>query len=240
MCGRFSLAVRIGALAERFGVTEPQDLILPRFNIAPGEQVPVLVSSHTDHSTGEITLSQMEWGIIPPWSTGPRPAVHPINLRSEGLAGGRSPYGSLVEQGRCIIPATGFYEWKATGSRKYPYYFSIKDKALFGLAGLCSLRESPDGPLVGSFAILTTRPNSLVQPYHDRMPVILSREHEAAWLGGMPGPARDLVEKITSPYPPGMMEVVRVTPRVNDPAFKERASTEADNYGTLDGFMGYL
>ena len=238
MCGRFSLAVRIGALTERFGVTEPPDLVLPRFNIAPGEQVPVIVHSHTDTSTAYSTLSQMEWGIIPPWSTGPGPAVRPINLRSEGLAAGKSPYGSLVEQGRCIIPATGFYEWKSSGNRKYPCYFSFQEKAIFGLAGLYSMQESPDGLSTGSFAILTTSPNHLVQPFHDRMPVILSREHEAAWLGGLTGPARDLVAHIAPPYPPERMEVVRVTQRVNDPSFKERASTEPDNSWTLDGFMG--
>ncbi|MEI6293466.1 MAG: SOS response-associated peptidase [Methanomicrobiales archaeon] len=212
MCGRFSIAVRIGYLAERFGVSEPVGLQLPRFNIAPGEKVPVITWN------GIAQCNMMRWGLIPSWTKGGKPAVTPINARAEGLIE-KKIFRSLLSQGRCVIPATGFYEWKKSGDQKYPWYFRMKDHEIFGIAGLFDSWKAPGEQIVRSFSIITTIPNSLVVPYHDRMPAILKQEEERKWLD--PGiHINDELATLLTPYSPEDMETYRVTKMVNSPSFK--------------------
>jgi len=175
MCGRFSIAVKIGYLAERFGVREPPEISLPMFNIAPGEAVPVMTG------TGGTQITMMHWGLTPLWTKGERPALTPINAKAEGLTE-KKLFRPHLLHGRCIVPATGFYEWKKSGNQKSPYYFRMKTQEIFGMAGLCDSWKAPDGRIVGSFTIITTSPNSRVLPVHNRMPAILKREDEKKWL----------------------------------------------------------
>ena len=216
MCGRFSIAVRIGYLAERFGVSEPVGLLLPMFNIAPGEEVPVITWN------GTLQCSMMQWGLIPSWTTGENPALTPINARAEGLIE-KKMFRSLLSKGRCVIPATGFYDWKKSGEEKYPWYFRMKDLEIFGIAGLFDSWKAPDERIVRSFSIITTLPNSLVVPYHDRMPAILKQEDERKWLD--PGiHFNDELATLLTPYTPEDMETYRVTKLVNSPSFKSGAT----------------
>jgi|WetSurMetagenome_2_1015567.scaffolds.fasta_scaffold00814_17 putative SOS response-associated peptidase YedK len=230
MCGRFSIAVRIGYLSGRFGLCEPLDILLPRFNIAPGEEVPVITGN------GNIRCVTMNWGLIPSWTTGERPAMAPINARAEGLTE-KKLFRTLLSEHRCIVPATGFYEWKKSGARKYPMYFRMKNQDIFGIAGLFDTWRAPDGRIVRSFSIITTRPNSLVLPCHDRMPAILKRKDEKKWL--TPGYAiNDELATMLSPYPSDEMETYRVTKRVNNPSFKSEEAVKEERAGPAsDLFM---
>jgi putative SOS response-associated peptidase YedK len=230
MCGRFSIAVRIGYLAERFGFCEPLEILLPRFNIAPGEEVPVITGN------GNIRCITMNWGLIPSWTKGESPAMAPINARAEGLTE-QKLFRTLLSASRCIVPATGFYEWKKSGHQKYPMYFRMKNQDIFGIAGLFDTWKAPDERIVRSFSIITTRPNSLVLPCHDRMPAILKQEDETKWLA--PGYAiNDELATILTPYPSEEMETYRVTKSVNHPSFKsEDAVREERSVSGGDLFM---
>jgi putative SOS response-associated peptidase YedK len=224
MCGRFSIAVRISYLAERFGVSEPSGISLPRFNIAPGEEVPVITW------TGSAQVAMMYWGLIPSWTKGEKTATAPINARAEGIAD-KNLFRALLSHGRCIVPATGFYEWKKSGSQKSPYYIRMKSQEIFGIAGLCDSWKAPDGRIVRSFTIITTRPNSMVLPLHNRMPAILKQEHKKEWLD----PGYDIcegLETMLNPYPPDEMELYRVTKMVNNPSFKSETAVQEELPGT--------
>jgi putative SOS response-associated peptidase YedK len=229
MCGRFSIAVRIGYLTERFGISEPPEILLPRFNIAPGEGVPVITGK------GDIRCITMNWGLIPSRTKGERPGMAPINARAEGLAENKL-FSTLLSENRCIIPATGFYEWKKSGARKYPWYFRMKNQDIFGIAGLYDTWRAPDERIVRSFSIITTCPNSLVLPFHNRMPAILKQEDERKWL--TPGYAiRDDLATILSPCLSDKMETYRVTKRVNNPSFKSEDAVKEERGGTSNGLF---
>ena len=226
MCGRFSIAVRIGYLAERFGVREPPGISLPRFNIAPGEEVPVITGNE------RVQVVMMHWGLIPSWTRGEKPAQAPVNARAEGL-NEKKLFRPLLLHGRCIVPATGFYEWKKSGNQKVPYYFRMKNQEIFGMAGLCDSWKAPDGRMVWSFTIITTNPNSLVTPIHNRMPAILNPQDEKKWLD----PGRDISEGLVTmlnPYPPDDMEAYRVTKLVNNPSFKSETAVEEEKPGSTN------
>jgi putative SOS response-associated peptidase YedK len=220
MCGRFSIAVRISYLAERFGISEPAGISLPMYNVSPGEEVPVITGS------GNLQCTVMQWGLVPSWAKRDKQAVAPINARAEGLADNLL-FRNLLSHGRCIIPATGFYEWKQSGDQKYPWYFRMKNNELFGIAGLCDSRELPDGGVAWSFAIITTSPNSLVIPIHNRMPAILHQKDEKNWLD----PGYDISNMPASqltPYPPDNMKAFRVTKKVNSPFFKSETAVQEE------------
>ena len=226
MCGRFSIAVRISYLADHFGPFNPSGISLPKYNIAPGEEVPVITGTDTTH------ITMMHWGLIPSWTTGERTAQAVINARAEGL-GEMKMFRTLLSHGRCIIPATGFYEWKKSGNRKYPMYFRMKDREIFGMAGLCNSMKAPEGRNNWSFTIITTTPNSLVVPVHNRMPAILKPEDEKKWLG--PGySTNEGLASVLNPFPAGMMEAYKVTKKVNNPSFKSEAAVEVEISGPTD------
>jgi putative SOS response-associated peptidase YedK len=212
MCGRYSLLC-IDDLGNRFRVYNPMIGAPSRFNIAPGSGMPVIrCGKHHE-------LSLMRWG--GGFSGGQRPASVPlpINARSETLT--TSPlFRPLLENGRCLVPASGFYEWKEEGRRTVPFYFRLPEHPLFAFAGLYDTRQSPDGTPSAVYTILTCAPNTLVAEVHSRMPVILSRENEDWWLSPDPPAAQDL-SGILVPYPAAAMARVPVAGLVNDPALDD-------------------
>ena len=123
----------------------------------------------------------MHWGLIPHWGADPSIGNRTINARAETLTDLPS-FKSIVDRRRCIIPADGFYEWRKEGRRKVPMWVHLRSREPFGLAGLWDVWRKPDGKRVESFTIITTEPNELVRPIHNRMPVILQREDEEQWL----------------------------------------------------------
>jgi putative SOS response-associated peptidase YedK len=166
MCGRFTFGVDANTIAAEFNAKKLVEL-QPNYNAAPSQNIPVV------RQNGERVLEAYRWGLIPSWSTHMR--IAPINARAETLL--EKPMFKKILQQRCLIPADGFYEWKA-GT---PHYFHLKKRKLFAFAGLWDQWNSPNGP-VKSCLIITTAPNATVRKVHDRMPAILSKKDEEAWL----------------------------------------------------------
>jgi putative SOS response-associated peptidase YedK len=170
MCGRYTLT-NTEQLSLRFGVAEAP--LEPRYNVAPSQQVPVIVAGRDG-----AELCMAVWGFRPQRLPSDAPA--PINARAETVAE-RPLFRGALARYRCLVPADGFYEWQAKDGRRgrQPYRFCLADDALFAFAGLYTPAESDDRRTV---AIITTAPNDLVAPVHNRMPAILTRDQEALWL----------------------------------------------------------
>jgi len=175
MCGRYTLT-NPDEVAARFGLEAlTETRIEPRFNVAPSQAVPV-IRGREDGRTIEV----MRWGFQPAWmrNDGKRPP--PINARSESLLE-RPMFRRAVARGRCLIPADGFYEWMVVPgqTKKQPVYIRLKSGEPFGFAGLHTYGGDEVGP---TCVIVTTAANDVLKPIHDRMPVILDRSVEEAWL----------------------------------------------------------
>jgi putative SOS response-associated peptidase YedK len=209
MCGRYSL-VCIDDLGNRFRVHNPMIGSRSRFNIAPGNEMPVIVRKNKD----EIVL--MRWGLVPHWTKDPAAAQKPINARAGTLAE-KPMFGPLLKHGRCLVPASGFYEWKKEGKQKIPFYFHLPESPLFAFAGLCDTWKNLEGTTLSTYTIITCEPNDLLAGVHNRMPVILSRENEERWLSPDPLTPQDLAG-ILAPYKASAMAKVPVTDLVNSPA----------------------
>jgi putative SOS response-associated peptidase YedK len=208
MCGRFTLG-EVKELAIRFSVDHPlADVPRLRYNIAPGQDVPIVVAE------GSRSLTLMRWGLVPFWAKDPKVGNRMINARSETVTE-KPAFRSAMKARRCIVPTTGFYEWKGAGDGKRPYLARLKEEGLFGMAGLYERWTSPQKADMLSFTILTTEANDLMAGIHDRMPVILYRRDEEAWLTPEPLDAIEL-ERIFTPFSSDRMEAYEVSTRVND------------------------
>lgn len=209
MCGRYSL-VCIDDLGNRFRVFNPMMGARSRFNISPGMTMPVIVRDTTDR------IAMMKWGMPLPRAGETSSSRLLINARAETLAE-RPAFRSLLKDRRCLVPATGFFEWKKEGSRKIPFYLHVPDNPCFSFAGLYAEQQAPDGTTSEVYTIITTEPNALVETIHERQPAILHREEEAAWLSGeICNPARP--GSCLSPFPAEEMAMYPVSPLVNSPA----------------------
>ncbi len=210
MCGRYALVVAgDGSLQRRFSLEELLDDPAPRFNVAPTQTLPVVVRHSPNH------LEMMRWGLIPSWAKDPSVGNRMINARAETVAekpAFRRPFRSR----RCLVPASGFFEWKREGTGKQPYFVHLTDEPLFAFAGLYDIWHDPQGQEVRSYTILTTDANDLMAPIHNRMPVILAREDEDDWLDpDISEPERLL--PLLRPYPARAMEAYPVSRAVNSP-----------------------
>ena len=210
MCGRFSLFSPGELISRHFGVTIDHDLD-PRYNIAPTQPV-AAVRLTQDSAAREFTY--LTWGLIPSWAKDPKIGSRMINARSE-TAAEKPSFRAAFKRRRCLIPATGFYEWQRLGERKQPMFIHAADGNPFGLAGLWEIWHSPDGSVVHSCTILTTEPNELMAPIHNRMPVIIEPEDYSMWLD--PGPSPQDALHLMRPYPAQMMEAYPVSTAVNNP-----------------------
>lgn len=212
MCGRFVKKSGREELRKRFGFEEPtQDVLLePSFNIAPSQEQPILIVSEDRR-----ILRMMKWGLVPYWSKDPKVGYKMINARSEGLEQ-KPSFKTPIKRKRCIVMADGFYEWQKTDPKtKIPYYFKLKSSEPFAMAGLWDFWQNGDQELK-TFTIITTVPNELMEPIHNRMPVILNERDEARWLDPeITNP--ELVLSLLKPYPAGEMEFYKVSSMVNSP-----------------------
>jgi putative SOS response-associated peptidase YedK len=163
------------AIYERFRISNRLDALTARYNIAPGQMVPVIVA----HSPHQIVL--MRWGLIPHWSKDAKTAYKMINARVETLTQ-RPAFQSLLSHHRALVPACGYYEWQGQGREKTPYYIHPEDQQYMAFAGLYDTWTTPDGEEIYTFTIITTEADELMAKLHNRMPVILTRELEEAWL----------------------------------------------------------
>lgn len=177
MCGRFVLTTPADAIAEEFAAMTGGLVLRPSYNIAPMQDV--VVVRETD---GVRSLAMLRWGLIPFWAKDPTIASRLINARSE-TAAEKPSFREAMKKRRCIVPASGFYEWKREGTRKQPWYFHPRaGQQLLAIAGLWESWKSPEGGVVETCCLLTTSANSVLAPVHDRMPVIFGQEAALRWL----------------------------------------------------------
>lgn len=208
MCGRYSL-VPTENIAVRFDIQDLQLPLLPRYNVAPGQSMPIVVRNSPNR------VVAMRWGLIPSWSKEPRVQFSTINARAETIA--KSPaFRGPFKSRRCLAPASGFYEWRHTSQGKQPYCIRLKGDELFAFAGLYDVWHDLEGNELYSYTVITTTPNDLVAPIHNRMPVILRQEDEQVWLDKEANPAR--LMSLLSAYPADEMEAYTVSRAVNNPA----------------------
>jgi len=211
MCGRYTLTVKKGTIAEEFNLqVEHLKSFSPRYNIAPSQPVLVLTSQE-----GKPKLKICNWGLIPSWAKDPAIGNRMINARKETIVE-KPSYRAPFKNHRCLVLADGFYEWQQTGRTKIPYYIHLKSGAPFGFAGLWSHWQSKDGSEILSCTIITGEPNSLMKPIHNRMPMIIPKKEREFWLDHSRFESDKLL-KILEPYPPDEMEAHPVSKMVNNP-----------------------
>ncbi len=210
MCGRYRLSRRKQLVDEHFGTVSDGCEWTPRYNIAPTQPVPV-IRQNPKEPIRELSL--MRWGLIPSWAKDSSVAAKMINARSE-TAGTRPAFREALQSRRCLIPADGFYEWQRVGKTKQPYCFEVGDAELFSFAGIWDCWKDPSGDWVKTFSILTTTPNAVTSPVHDRMPVILDPDCYDLWLD--PG-MRDAsaASELLKPYGAQFMRCYPISSRIN-------------------------
>lgn len=206
MCGRYTLRAIDRIRMKLASADQPElDDFIPRFNIAPGQTV--LAILNLEHQT---LARMLLWGLVRSWSSEPKGF---INARAETLA--RKPsFSESFQRRRCLIPADGFYEWKRTGRARQAFFFQMKDEAPFVFAGIWD-EWKRGGVSVASCAIVTTAANDLLEPIHDRMPVILTEELSRLWLD--PRATSTELERLLVPFPAGGMKSHPVGSNVNYP-----------------------
>ena len=211
MCGRFVQFSLFPILEKEFSLVFGADIPLrASYNIAPTQSVPVVVNE------GGNRLTTCRWGLIPPWSKDMAIGSRMINARAETLAE-KPSFKSPFKKHRCLIVADGFYEWKKTSTGKIPTYIQMADSSPIGFAGLYSDWTSPEGETIRTCTIITTEPNELLAPIHNRMPVIIGPEQREQWLDPDLHDPEELSPLLT-PYPAETMEAWEVGRSVNSPA----------------------
>jgi len=211
MCGRYVVTTPGEVLAELFEIDEKPHLA-PRYNVAPTQEVAIVRA----RPGGGRELAFAHWGLIPHWAKERAIGNRLINARGESLAE-KPSFRDSFKRRRCLIAADGFYEWQKLDGRKQPWLVRLRDGAPFGFAGLwSSWTDKASGEIVDSCTIVTTAPNELLAPIHDRMPVIVPRGEHAAWLDPEVSDPERLAPLIAS-YPAAGMEAIRISEWVNNP-----------------------
>lgn len=211
MCGRFAQG-DIDAIYKKYKITINDKLlqkIKPRYNIAPAQIVPIVYRDEK----GNSHIEQMKWGLVPFWAKDPSIGYKFINARSESIATKPTFRKAFLHQ-RCIVPASGFYEWFRAGRNKIPYFMYPKNEELFSLAAIYDIWIDTESRKLRSFAILTTDSNKLIEKIHNRMPVILEKDEEKIWLNPKIKD-KDALEPLFDPYPAKEMGEHLVSKNVN-------------------------
>ena len=203
MCGRFALGMPKAQLKLDFGLDDCADFPL-RYNIPPGTDIPVIRQS----PEGRRVLNLLRWGLVPHWAD-PKLGAKMSNARGETVAE-KPSFRSAFKARRCLIPASGFYEWKAVAGAKQPFYISLRSGKPMAFAGLWESKNVPEGVLETA-CIITTSANEIMAPIHDRMPVIVSPENWQDWLSAPVGEIGGLVV----PFSADKMQAWPVSKRVS-------------------------
>jgi putative SOS response-associated peptidase YedK len=207
MCGRFEIHSPVDIIARLFGVDSRDTDYPPNYNVAPGQDILLVVDQ------GKRRLVRSRWGLVPSWSKELSTGYRMINARAESLAEKKS-FKTAFEKQRCLVVADGFFEWKKEGTIKQPYYIRLKSGEPFGFAGLYNVWTSPEGEQITTSTIITTDANELLQPIHDRMPVITSVDKQELWLD----PAvheKDILAPVLKPFSSKEMELYPVTRKMS-------------------------
>ncbi len=176
MCGRFVLLTDLTIITESFNIQKVACDYKPGNNISPGQQIYTVLRKDNQN-----TLVNFRWGLIPAWAKDSSIGSKMFNARSETIAE-KPSFKNAFQKRRCLIPADGFYEWQKLGKMKKPFRFSLKSGEPFGFAGLYEQWLSPEKETIHTCTIITTEANGLIQPIHDRMPVIVKKELEGFWI----------------------------------------------------------
>lgn len=209
MCGRYVLKRHdLDALLARLGVRPGHDFA-DRYNIAPTSLVPAVRPT----AGGERAATALQWGLVPRWARDASGGGRLANARADGVAT-KPSFREAFRHRRCIVPASGFYEWQTVGRLKFPWYFSRTDGEPLALAGIWEEWRSPAGPALETFSLITTEPNDVVRPLHDRMPVILTGDSLDRWLDpSVREPER--LQPLLVPLPAALLRAQPVSTRVN-------------------------
>lgn len=215
MCGRYTQGRAIPNLVDEYlrrglQLVLAEQEIAPSYNIAPGTRPGVIV-----REGGSLHLRAMRWGFVPEWAKSLEAVKYnPINAQSETVDS-KPFFRDAVKRKRCLVPATGFYEWKGAKPPKQPYFISLADGALFSFAGLWSCwKPTGGGDVLYTFTILTTVANERMQPIHGRMPCILSPDAEKVWLADTD---TQTLKSLLRPFPADLMRAYPVSRAVNRP-----------------------
>lgn len=210
MCGRFTMTAKQRELLEKF-ITKNMPELMARYNIVPSQPV---LTIREEAESRQRKAAICTWGLVPFWSKNPEISRSLTNARSE-TAAFKPAFKGPIRHHRCLIPATGFYEWKRQGSQKQPYFFQRPEGEVFAIAGLWDHWGSPDGSEIESCTVLTTKPNKEMSSIHHRMPVIVHESEFERWLDtGIQRAAE--VEDLLRPAPDGHFDCYPVTDLVNN------------------------
>jgi len=225
MCGRVKLSTDFSELQVAFRIPpdRPAPNFAPSWNVAPTDNLPIV---RYDSKAGVRSLDLMRWGLVPHWAKDLKLGASMINAMAETIDT-KSAFRRAFERRRCLVPVDNFYEWQAIGPKeKQPYAIALADRGVMALAGLWENWKSPADEWVRSFTIITTTPNELCAPIHNRMPVVLPPETWSAWLGEEPA-APPQLKTMLGPYPADRMTCWPMSKAVgnvknNDPSLIER------------------
>ena len=211
MCGRFTQTASPAVIVQQFGVAIPP-LFTARYNIAPSQPV-AAIRIELGTTTRQLVL--LRWGLIPSWAKDSKIGHQCINAKAETVAE-KPSFRAAFKTRRCLVIATGFYEWQVQGLRKQPMWIGLKSQRLFAFAGLWEQWHPPEGADIESCTILTTEPNELLRPIHNRMPVILAPSTYDQWLDPSFHEAESL-KSLLRPYPSEELTAYPVSTLVNNP-----------------------
>ncbi len=208
MCGRFSLLEKLSVLVNKYEIRQELDFEWkPSYNIAPGESVPIVIREE------QRTLALAKWGLVPSWKKeNEKNSTTLINARAETI-NEKPLFRAAYLKRRCLVPFSNFFEWQKAGGKSTPYYVGMKNIKLASFGGIFEINENMRPKL--SFSIITTEPNSLMKPIHNRMPLIIGERNYSGWLESKTDPCA--IAKLLQPYPADGMKAYEVSPKVNSP-----------------------
>lgn len=224
MCGRYAVTSAPEAIRTLFGYPE-QPNFPPRYNVAPTQ--PIAIVRLTE---GKRQFALVRWGLLPSWVKDPKAFTLLINARGESVSD-KPAFSAAMKRRRCLIPADGFYEWKAAGTRKQPYYVHAKSGGPLAFAGLWETWTGPNGEELETAAIITTRANRALATIHGRMPVIVPPDAFDLWLDCANVDA-EMAAALIVPASETLLEAYEVSTAVNrtandNPKLVERFSVPA-------------
>ena len=227
MCGRFQLSVKGKHISERFNVEVFDEMYSPNYNCSPSQELPVITNQELEK------LNYFKWGLVPFWSKDPKIGIKLINARAETIVE-KPAFKTAFSQRRCLIPVNGFFEWKKQGKQKVPYRVFLKSEELFAIAGIWEIWKDAEDKSLHTFSILTTSPNSLMKEIHSRMPVILNKNDEQAWLFEKD---EKYFRKLLQPFDALKMDAYQVSSKLNSPA--NNTSEIIERVEDVQGSLGF-